>query len=149
MFSRDLEPLRESVAVLEPSGALLELARSHVELGAMLRRAQQRTEAREHLATGFELGHRCGAERLRDRAEEELRALGDRPRRPDRTGSDSLTPSQLRVARLAAAGHSTPEIAQQLFVSVKTIETHLSHAYGKLGLSGHGARDRLADALSG
>jgi DNA-binding NarL/FixJ family response regulator len=53
-----------------------------------------------------------------------------------------------RVARLAADGRSNPEIAQELFVSLKTVETHLSHTYGKLGLGGQGARGRLAAALA-
>jgi DNA-binding CsgD family transcriptional regulator len=51
------------------------------------------------------------------------------------------------VARIAAAGRSNREIAQELYVSPKTIDTHLSHVYAKLGLAGQGARRRLADAL--
>ena len=54
----------------------------------------------------------------------------------------------MRVSRLAAEGRSNLEIAQQLYVSVKTVDTHLSRAYGKLGLSGQGARRGLADALT-
>jgi DNA-binding NarL/FixJ family response regulator len=64
-----------------------------------------------------------------------------------RTGVDALTASELRVARLAAEGRSNPEVAQELFVSLKTVETHLSHAYAKLRLSGPGARRQLAAAL--
>lgn len=81
------------------------------------------------------------------RAEDELRAAGARPRRRVQSGADSLTASELRVARLAAEGRSNTEIAQELFVSLKTVETHLSHAYAKLGLSGQGARGHLAQAL--
>jgi DNA-binding CsgD family transcriptional regulator len=139
--------LRESVAALEATEARLELARSEVELGAALRRGQQRAEARKWLTAGMERAHRCGAERLRARADEELHAAGYRPRRPARTGASSLTPSELRVARGAAAGRSNREIAQDLYVSTKTVDTHLSHAYAKLGLAGQGARKRLADAL--
>jgi DNA-binding NarL/FixJ family response regulator len=97
----------------------------------------------------MELAHRCGAERLVGHATEELRAAGARPRRPARTGVDALTPSEERVARLAGAGYSNQQIAQELFVSLKTVETHLSHAYAKLGLSGAGARDRVGAALAG
>ena len=61
--------------------------------------------------------------------------------------ADALTASEARVGRLAARGHSNAEIAQELYVSLKTVETHLSHAYAKLGLSGQGARKRLAEAL--
>lgn len=53
----------------------------------------------------------------------------------------------MHVARLAAQGASNPEIAQELFVSLKTVETHLSSAYRKLGLSGQGSRDRLGEVL--
>lgn len=144
---RGLELLRESVSLLADSEARLEHARSLIELGSALRRVQQRTEARQQLAVGMELAHRCGAERLTARAQEELRAAGARPRRTQRSGRDALTASQLRVARLAAGGATNPQIAQELYVSLKTVETHLSHAYAKLGLSGQGSRARLAEAL--
>ncbi len=142
-----LRCLRESIAMLEGSSARLEHARSLVELGAALRRRGQRAEAREPLAAGMELAHRCGAERLVAHSHEELRAAGARPRRFDRTGVEALTASEGRVVRLVAEGRSNSEVAQELFVSLKTVETHLSHAYAKLGLSGAGARRLLAAAL--
>jgi DNA-binding NarL/FixJ family response regulator len=64
------------------------------------------------------------------------------------TGRDALTASELRVAELAAAGATNAEIAQQLYVSVKTIETHLSHTYDKLALAGPGSRAKLTKALT-
>jgi len=140
--------LRASLSALEQSEAALERARTMVELGAALRRAGQRVEARGPLTEGMDLAHRCGAPRLVDRAREELRATGARPRRAAHTGVDALTASELRVARLAANGRTNPEIAQELYVSVKTVETHLSHTYAKLGLAGQGARNRLAGLLS-
>jgi DNA-binding CsgD family transcriptional regulator len=73
-----------------------------------------------------------------------LLACGARPRRLLRTGVDALTPSELRVAQLAAAGHSNREIAQALFVSRKTVETHLGGIYRKLGVN---AREHLAAKL--
>jgi DNA-binding CsgD family transcriptional regulator len=81
------------------------------------------------------------------RAGDELRAAGARPRRIARTGVDALTASERRAARLAAEGRSNAQVAQELFVSLKTVETHLSHAYAKLGLTGAGARRQLAAAL--
>jgi DNA-binding CsgD family transcriptional regulator len=140
--------LRQSVSLLESSEARLEHARSLVELGGALRRLQQRAEAREHLAAGMDLAFRCGASRLVVRALDELRASGAKPRRAALSGVDSLTASELRVGLLAARGRSNAEIAQELYVSLKTIETHLSHAYAKLGLSGQGARKQLAKAIS-
>jgi DNA-binding CsgD family transcriptional regulator len=144
---RGVACLRESVARLTGSAARLEHARSLVEYGAALRRRGQRAQAREPLAAGLELAYRCGAERLLARAAEELRVAGARPRRIQRTGIDALTASELRTARLAAGGRSNAEVAQELFVSLKTVETHLSHAYAKLGLTGPGARRQLSTAL--
>ena len=97
----------------------------------------------------MELARTCGADRLAERAHDELRAAGGRPRRRAASGPAALTASELRVARLAAEGATTPEIARALVVSAKTVETHLTHAYAKLGLSGAGARERLAEALGG
>lgn len=142
-----LERLRESVSVLATSEARLEHARSMVELGSALRRSQRRADARPHLEAGLDLARRCGAERLLVRARDELRAAGGRPRRIALWGCDALTASELRVARLAADSATNPQIAQELYVSLKTVETHLSHVYAKLGLSGHGSRARLSTAL--
>lgn len=139
--------LEESVAILEHSPARLEHARSLIELGAALRRRGQRVQAREALADGMELAHQCGADRLVARADQELRAAGARPRRVARTGIGALTPSEQRVARLVAEGRTNAEVAQELFVSLKTVETHLSNVYSKLGLSGPGARRGLTGAL--
>jgi DNA-binding CsgD family transcriptional regulator len=143
-----IEILRESVACLERSPARLDEARSRVELGAALRRRKLRTEARGHLNAGLVLADRCGALKLAERAEEELRAAGARPRRRARSGTEALTASELRVAELAANGRTNTEIGQELFVSVKTVETHLSNAYRKLGLAGQGARTRIAETLA-
>jgi DNA-binding CsgD family transcriptional regulator len=137
--------LGESVAALDGSPALLERAHSLAELGAALRRDGQRTVARDPLAQALELAARCGARPLAARAREELRAAGARPRRPWRTGVEALTPSELRVARLAAEGRSNREIACELYVTLKAIEGHLARAYAKLGIEG---RSQLARALA-
>jgi DNA-binding CsgD family transcriptional regulator len=79
-------------------------------------------------------------------AEAELRAAGARPRRRALSGVASLTPSELRVAEMAAEGMKNKEIAQGLFVTLRTVEMHLSNAYGKLAIS---SRDQLPDALDG
>ena len=70
--------------------------------------------------------------RLADRARTELAAAGGRPRRVAMRGRDALTPSELRIARLAADGLSNPEIAQMLFITRRTVETHLTQTYRKL-----------------
>jgi DNA-binding CsgD family transcriptional regulator len=138
--------LAESVASLRDSPAVLELAHSLTELGAALRRANQRAAAREPLAEALELAVRCGARRLAARAREELKATGARPRREWRTGVEALTPSELRIVRLAAEGRTNREIAQELYVTLKTVEGHLSRAYTKLGIEG---RAELPGVLEG
>ena len=138
------ELLREAVAVLEQSPARLEHARALVDLGATLRRRNERSEAREHLRQGLELAYRCGATALVGRAQEELVTAGARPRRVMLSGVDALTASERRVARMAADGMSNREIAQSLFVTVKAVEVHLSNTYRKLAI---GSRTQLAHAL--
>jgi DNA-binding CsgD family transcriptional regulator len=137
--------LSESVAALDDSPALLERAHSLAEFGAALRRDGQRAAARDPLARALDLAARCGAGPLAGRAREELRAAGARPRRPWRTGVEALTPSELRVARLAAEGRSNREIACELYVTLKAVEGHLARAYAKLGIEG---RSQLARALA-
>src|SRR4029077_773345 len=92
-----------------------------------------------------ELAPACAAGPLAARAREDLRAAGARPRRPWRTGVDALTPSELRVARLACDGRSNREIAGELYGTLKAIEGHLARAYAKLGIEGRG---QLADSLA-
>lgn len=140
-----LTTLREAVAVLAGTRARLEHAHALVELGAALRRANQRKEAREPLREGLEIAHRCGAIPLEERARTELAATGARPRKAVYSGVESLTPSELRVARLAAAGRTNREIAQSLTVTEKTIETHMRHVFQKLDV---GRRTELAGALA-
>jgi DNA-binding NarL/FixJ family response regulator len=141
---RGLRDLREAAELAAASGAQLEHARGLVEFGAALRRANQRTAAREPLRTGLDLAYRCGATRLAQRARAELLAAGARPRRGALTGLEALTASERRVAELAASGMSNPEIAQTLFVTLNTVEGHLRHAYQKLSI---GFRGQLPAAL--
>jgi DNA-binding NarL/FixJ family response regulator len=129
------------VACLDGTPWRLELARARCDLGAELRRLGRRAEGRVALEAAMDAAHACGAALLAERAAEELRASGARPRRRAVTGLDALTPSELRVARLAAAGRSNRDIAQELFVTPATVETHLTRTYRKLGIAG---RDDLA-----
>jgi DNA-binding CsgD family transcriptional regulator len=139
-----IDRLRAAVETLRPSAARLEHARALVELGAVLRRGNRRKESRQPLQEGLDLARRCGATVLADRAIAELRATGARPRRAHLSGREALTPSELRVAELAAQGQTNKEIAQALFVTQKTIETHLSRTYQKLDIT---SRHQLAGAL--
>jgi DNA-binding CsgD family transcriptional regulator len=134
--------LREAVEVLAGSEARLEHARALVDLGAALRRANTRTEARERLREGVDLARTVGALGLAERANDEIGATGARPRKVLQTGLDALTASERRVAQLAADGMSNKEIAQTLFVTIKTVEVHLSHAYRKLEISSRAQLDK-------
>jgi ATP/maltotriose-dependent transcriptional regulator MalT len=136
--------LEESVATLRGSAAVLERAESLVSLGAALRRAGERADARPALSEGLEIAAQCGAGPLADRAREELIAAGSRPRSVVRQGADALTPSERRVATMAAEGLSNPEIAQRLFITRATVESHLHAAYRKLGIR---SRDGLTETL--
>lgn len=142
-----LQALEESAELLRTSPARLELAYTLIDWGAALRRGGRRAAAREPLREGLQLAQRCGATALAEVAREELIVSGARPRRERLAGPEALTPSERRVAELAASGLQNREIAQALFVTTKTVGTHLAHIYQKLGLSGQQARELLADRL--
>lgn len=144
-IERDERCLAEAVQVLESSGAQLELAEALTHWGATLRRERQPRRAREPLRRAVELASRCGAEPLATRARDELIAAGARPRRVALSGVESLTPMERRVAQLAKEGLANREIAQTLFLTVRTVETHLRHAYQKLGVA---SRTELPDELT-
>jgi DNA-binding CsgD family transcriptional regulator len=139
-----LELLAESVHVLERSPARLEHARATFELGAALRRAGRRADARTSLRDAMGLARACGAEPLSVRAHDELVAAGAKPRRDPIESRSRLTASELRVARRAADGLTNREIAQALFLTEKTIEVHLTNSYRKLDI---GSRTQLSRAL--
>jgi len=138
--------LREAIEAFERAGARLERTRALADLGAMLRRRNRRTEARELLREALDAAHRAGARPLAEYAETELRATGARPRRVVLTGLDSLTASERRIAELAGEGLTNREIAQTLFVTARTVEGHLTSVFRKLQVS---SRDELRAALAG
>jgi DNA-binding NarL/FixJ family response regulator len=140
-----LPHLEEAVAVLDGSTARLEQAKALTALGRALRAARRPAEARDPLERALELAAVCGAGRVGEVARGELAASGARPRRTALSGVAALTPSEERVARLAADGMTNREVAQELFVTPKTVEVHLSNAYRKLEIR---SRRQLAGALS-
>jgi DNA-binding CsgD family transcriptional regulator len=145
--TRTLDLLAEAVKVGRAADApRLEYVNALVDLGAATRRANQRTAARHPLRMGLELAERGGAAALARRAREELEATGARSRRVMLSGINALTPSERRVANLAARGLTTRQIAQVLFVTPKTVEFHLRHVYRKLDIPS--SRAELTSALS-
>jgi DNA-binding CsgD family transcriptional regulator len=136
--------LEQAVANLQRSPAQLEHALALLELGAATRRVGRRADAREPLREALELARACGADAVAVRAHDELVAAGARPRRDPTESRSNLTASELRVARMAAEGMSNREIAQALFLTENTIETHLRSVFRKLEIR---SRSQLARAL--
>ncbi len=136
--------LEQAVATLAGSPARLEHTRALVALGAALRRANRRADARVPLRRALEQADHGGMLLLARRAREELNAVGARPRRSALSGPGALTPAEHRVAQLAARGHGNRAIAERLYVTQRTVETHLTHAFAKLDIS---SRAELAAAL--
>lgn len=126
-------------------GASLEAVRARLELGSTLARMGRRVEARGALRPALADAHAAGAVLLAKRARRELVATGLRPRKAALSGPESLTPRQRQICDLAAAGKSNRAIAQELFLSMKTVETHLAAAFRKLGV---GSRDDLRAQLA-
>jgi DNA-binding CsgD family transcriptional regulator len=137
--------LREAIDAFEQGDARVERARALTDLGAMLRRRNRRTEARELLRNALDAAYRARAKGVAEHAETELRATGARPRRVLVTGLDSLTASERRVAEYAGEGLTNREIAQTLFVTARTVEGHLTSVFRKLRLD---SREQLPAALA-
>jgi DNA-binding CsgD family transcriptional regulator len=137
--------LQEAVATADAGESPIEQAHVRTALGGALRRAGRRSEARHPLREAVEIALAIGAGAVARTAHEELIATGAKPRRLRQSGAEALTATERRVADMAAEGMSNREIAQALFVSEKTVETHLGNAYRKLGIN---ARTRLTDALA-
>ena len=139
-----VETLQQALDILAETEARLELARTHAALGSALRRAGRRVDARSHLQKGLDLAHRGGATGVEAQLREELTAAGGRPRRSAVTGVESLTPTELRVAELAAEGLSNRQIAELIFVSRNTIAWHLRNIYRKLQVE---SREQVSQSL--
>jgi DNA-binding CsgD family transcriptional regulator len=137
--------LEAACDALRAAGSPIELARTLADLGIARLRAGARAPGQALLREALDLADRHGAHALAERARRELVVAGARPRRARLTGRDALTPAELRVAQLAAAGRSNREIAAELFLTLKTVETHLGRAYHKLSVPG---RQHLASALA-
>jgi DNA-binding NarL/FixJ family response regulator len=135
--------LERAVAAGRDAPGEIEEASARLELGALLVHDAP-ADARRELTAALGLARAAGAEPLARRAAGLLRAAGGRPRRADPSGLGVLTPSERRVAELAADGHTNREIAEQLVVTTKTVETHLRAVYRKLAI---GSRAELPEAM--
>src|SRR6266550_1119896 len=121
--------LELSLKAMETDDVLFEIARSKLLLGELRRRSGHKRLARQDLLRARSIFEGLGASRWVAEADQALaRITGRRP------SMGELTDAELRVARLAAAGFRNREIAEQLFMSVRTVEGHLSNVYPKLGI---------------
>lgn len=117
----------------------LQTGQASEDLAVVLATLGRQAEAREQLLRAVECYGRIGAAWDSQRARSRLRALGVRTgavthrSRPE-SGWEALTPAELKVAALVAQGHSNPEIAAELFLSPRTVQTHVSHILAKLGV---------------
>jgi DNA-binding CsgD family transcriptional regulator len=123
----------------------LERARTVLCWGMRLRRTRRRAEAREKLSAARDELERLGAELWAARARAELAATGERPRRRDVSAAGELTEREQHVASLVAEGLSNREIAERLYVTTNTVETHLRHIFRKRGVR---SRTELARRFS-
>jgi DNA-binding CsgD family transcriptional regulator len=130
--------LERAVALLEDAGDPFGRARALLALGIVRRRARQRRAAKEAIQEAATLFEACGAEGWAERARSEIGRIGGRRR------EEGLTAAERRVAALVAEGRTNREVATALFVGERTVETHLSHIYSKLGVR---SRTELARAL--
>jgi DNA-binding CsgD family transcriptional regulator len=140
-----LRLLGEATETLAQSQSRLAYIDALCDHGAALRRANRRADARRPLTAALQIAREAHARPLQERAAQELKATGARVSRPHATGIEALTASEQRVASMAADGMSNREIAQGLFVTIKTVETHLGRVYQKLDLS---SRSQLSTALT-
>jgi DNA-binding NarL/FixJ family response regulator len=135
-----------ALAVPDAGLWVFDLARVELAYGERLRRAKQTPAARTQLAAALDTFERLRARPWAQRAANELRATGITIGRPEVTGPEALSPQQLEIARLAAAGMSNKEIGERLFLSHRTVGSHLYQIFPKLGIT---SRAALRDALAG
>lgn len=135
LADKDFEgAFEEALRWHNPTPTPFDRARTELCYGERLRRARRRAEARLHLRSALETFELLGAEPWASRARRELAATGETARSRRYSASETLTLQELQVARMVATGATNREVAEKLFLSVKTVEAHLGRIYGKLGV---------------
>ncbi|HEU5160537.1 MAG TPA: LuxR C-terminal-related transcriptional regulator [Streptosporangiaceae bacterium] len=140
-----LSLLEESVALLAHSPARVEHAYALYDLGRSLGEAGRREEARPLLHESYRMAAGCGARPLAERCAAEIKRVGGRLPRALPAGPAALTAQERRIAERAVAGATNREIAEELFLTLRTVEAHLTGVYRKLGITG---RAQLAARLT-
>jgi DNA-binding CsgD family transcriptional regulator len=134
----------EAALAADPGGSRLAEARLHLAYGSWLRRHQRMREARSELSQAHDTFTSLGTSGFAYRAIRELHAAGGSRQVRRRDGWSQLTAQELQIAQLAARGLSNRQIGEQLFLSHRTVGSHLYHLFPKLGIT---TRAQLADAL--
>ena len=134
---------REAIGCFGRARLRVDLARARLVYGEWLRRQRRRREARDQLASAYEIFDSIGAAAFAERARIELRAAGGHARQHTVETPDTLTAQEALIARLAGDGASNPEIAAQLFISSATVAYHLRKVFTKLGISSRSQLDRV------
>jgi DNA-binding CsgD family transcriptional regulator len=141
-----LDLLRNAVAHFELAQSPVPLAAAFLELGGEHAfYCQSAPEAVKAFRRAADIAYRCGLGPVMEGAIGGLHRAGARPRRLALSGPDALTPAELRVASLAAAGCTNAQISSRLYLSNKTVEGHLLRVFRKLGIS---SRHHLGDHLT-
>jgi DNA-binding CsgD family transcriptional regulator len=147
-FAAADDRFKASLAAAEGTGGDLEAARTHLLYGAWLRRRRRIVDARTHLSVALTAFDTAGAVPFADRAASELRAAGVSagPRLASGAGGKAaaLTPQELQIAQMAAAGMTNREIADRIYLSHRTVAAHLYKVFPKLGIT---RRNQLHAAL--
>jgi DNA-binding CsgD family transcriptional regulator len=138
------EPLYASAMSAGAEGWPFYAARAQLAYGAWLRRQHRMTESRAPLREAARSFEALGLLRFAERARRELRASGEAPRRRLPEAWEQLTPQELQIAQLAAQGLSNREIGERLYLSHRTVGSHLYRLFPKLGVT---SRTQLRDAL--
>ncbi len=123
----------------------LELASAQLDLGVWLRRRRRNLESRRHLAAAQATSSRLGAAPLARLAATELRAAGITRGEPAEPAASDLTAQERQIVELAAQGLSNREIGSRMFLSPRTVSSHLYHAFPKLGVT---SRSQLRDVVA-
>ena len=125
----------EAVERLGRTGLRPDLARAHLLYGEWLRRENRRKDARHQLRAAHGLFTAIGAQAFAERARSQLLAVGEKVRKHEADTGHQLTAQEEHIARLARDGRTNPEIAAELFISIRTVEWHLSKVFAKLGIT--------------
>jgi DNA-binding CsgD family transcriptional regulator len=138
--------LYEAALAVDASGRPFDVARIHLLYGEHLRRERRRSDSRVQLRVALESFERLRAEPWSERARVELRASGETARKRDPSTTAHLTPQEVQIARLVSEGLSNKEVAAQLFLSPRTIDSHLRNIFGKLAITSRTQLARLSFA---